>query len=738
MNNWHLILRNPYPLSAIGAGFAVFAVLMIWQYRAGARALPRRRRWFLILLHAAAAIVVSAIFLQPVIVFENPVEERESFVILVDDSRSMNLPLSDGKSRMDAVNETVGRNVLEQLDDIFDLKVISFSGEANELTDVPERFEIDEDGNSTDISEALRKASKSDPSGILILSDGCWNTGGDPRRLGASLAGRGTRINALAVEEGIHPDDISVRDVRCRKTVFLGDSLAVQLKVVQSGFEGRRVTLSLTDNGREILAKNMTLGAPLLAQSISLIVIPEVPGKHSYTAGIPVQEGEAVGDNNSVTFTVDVVEKQVKVLIVESEPRWEFRFLRNALERDPSATVKCILLRPGLGPAGGEGYLQQFPSNKKELGEYDVVVLGDMDVRDLAEHNLNDLSDFVKARGGGLIVIPGRHFGLFGYRGTVMEDILPIEIPVKSRDTGVFSRKAFPLRLTAVGREHLVTRLDSDLHESVRAWKNLTGGIWCCSAGDAKRGAKTLVEHPYLRNGWGSLPLLVVRQAGNGKVVFLGWDSLWRWRRGYGDRYHYRFWAQLVRWIVKKQFEGDDPFVKFACDRDVYDVGEEIFVEAYVLDKDYYPLDDTEVYLLIAKEGGERERILLHPDAKGWGMYRGRFHIREEGDYTVQAIVPYHGQEPRKTALSIHVRIPALESKSLLPDAALLRYFTEISGGRYVNASELAGLVTHLGEETRSRVRISEYSIWDSVYLFSLVAFILAVEWLLRKRWGLS
>lgn len=738
MNNWHIILRNPYPLPAIGAGFAVFAALMIWQYRAGARALSRRRRWSLVVLHTAAAAVVSAIFLQPVLVSTSPATERETFVVLVDDSRSMNLPLSDGGSRMDAVNETAGQAILEHLGDMFDLKVLSFSQKTRELPGVAGRFETDEEGNSTDISRALREASKTGPSGILILSDGCWNAGGDPRRLGPSLAGRGTKVHALAVEEGIHPDDISVRDLRCRETAFLGDSLSVQLKIVQSGFEGRRVTLGLMENGREILTKEMTLGASLLAQSVSMILVPEVPGRHAYTAEIPVQKGEAADDNNSVTFTVDVVEKEVKVLVVESEPRWEFRFLRNALERDPSTDIECVLLRPGIGPAGGDGYLQQFPKDRKELGKYDVIVLGDVDAHDMAGGNLKDLADFVRARGGGLVVIPGRRFGLFGYRGTVLEDVLPVEIPVRSRDTGVFSRKPFPLKLTSAGREHLAARLDPDPAGSARAWKNLTGGLWCCSAGDAKRGGKTLAEHPYLRSGRGSLPLFVVRQAGNGKVVYLGWDGSWRWRRGYGDRYHYRFWAQLVRWIVKKQFEGDDPFVKLACDRDVCEAGEEVFIEAYVLDGDYYPLDDAEVYLIVAREGGEREKIRLRPDAGGWGMYRGKLHVRKEGRYTVRALVPYHGQESRKTVLSIHAKRPALESKSLLPDAALLKYLTEISGGRYVRPSGLSEFVARLGEETRSRVRTSEHSMWDSVYLFALAAFILAVEWVLRKRWGLS
>ena len=56
-----------------------------------------------------------------------------------------------------------------------------------------------------------------------------------------------------------------------------------------------------------------------------------------------------------------------------------------------------------------------------------------------------------------------------------------------------------------------------------------------------------------MRNDWGRMPLLVTRSAGNGKVLFLGTDSAWRWRRGVEDKFHYRFWGQVVRWMAHQR-----------------------------------------------------------------------------------------------------------------------------------------------------------------------------------------
>ena len=45
--------------------------------------------------------------------------------------------------------------------------------------------------------------------------------------------------------------------------------------------------------------------------------------------------------------------------------------------------------------------------------------------------------------------------------------------------------------------------------------------------------------------------MIVTRSAGNGKVLYMGTDSAWRWRKGVEDTYHYRFWGQVVRWMSR-------------------------------------------------------------------------------------------------------------------------------------------------------------------------------------------
>ena len=66
----------------------------------------------------------------------------------------------------------------------------------------------------------------------------------------------------------------------------------------------------------------------------------------------------------------------------------------------------------------------------------------------------------------------------------------------------------------------------------------------------AKAGSDVLCVHKDASNEFGRLPLLVTRTFGAGKVLFMGTDGAWRWRKGVEDKYHYRFWGQVVRWMA--------------------------------------------------------------------------------------------------------------------------------------------------------------------------------------------
>ena len=82
--------------------------------------------------------------------------------------------------------------------------------------------------------------------------------------------------------------------------------------------------------------------------------LPEEGGTGGYQIGIEELEGERFADNNAWSFETSITEARTNVLLVDSYPRWEFRYLRNLFYgRDKSVHLQWLLLHPDRG--GGPG-----------------------------------------------------------------------------------------------------------------------------------------------------------------------------------------------------------------------------------------------------------------------------------------------------------------------------------------------------------------------------------------------
>ena len=62
---------------------------------------------------------------------------------------------------------------------------------------------------------------------------------------------------------------------------------------------------------------------------------------------MPKHRDETLTDNNKLTAPISIREEKLRVLVVESYPRWEYRYLRNALSRDPGVEVAACCSIPG-------------------------------------------------------------------------------------------------------------------------------------------------------------------------------------------------------------------------------------------------------------------------------------------------------------------------------------------------------------------------------------------------------
>ena len=218
-------------------------------------------------------------------------------------------------------------------------------------------------------------------------------------------------------------------------------------------------------------------------------------------------------------------EEQLKVLVVESYPRWEYRYLRNALSRDPGVEVSCLLFHPGLEKVGGgsQDYIQLFPEAIEDLATYDVVFLGDVGLDDdqLTEEQCELLKGLIEQQASGLVFMPGLQGRQFSLKGTALEELNPVVMD-ESQPGGWGSRTAGHFELTERGRNSLLTKLADNADENVQVWEDLPGFQWYAPVVRAKAGSEVLAVHNDMSNQYGRLPLLVTRTFGEGKVLFMG------------------------------------------------------------------------------------------------------------------------------------------------------------------------------------------------------------------------
>jgi len=346
---------------------------------------------------------------------------------------------------------------------------------------------------------------------------------------------------------------------------------------------------------------------------------------------VPKHPDEFAADNNRLTAPIAIREEKLKVLVVESFPRWEYRYLRNALSRDPGIEVSCLLFHPGLGKVGGgnKDYIKQFPAGLDELARYDVVFLGDVGVEDgqLTAEQCRLLKGLVEHQASGLVFMPGIEGKEISLLATELGDLCPVALD-PAQPGGWGSRTPGHFELTEAGRKSLLTKLADTQDDNAEVWEGLPGFQWYAPVLRARAGSEVLCVHKDAANEAGRLPLLVTRTYGSGKVLFMGTDGAWRWRKGVEDKYHYRFWGQVVRWMAyqRNMAKGETMRLYYAPDQPK--LNQTLALHANVMDRSGEPLANGDVAARIVAPSGKAELVRLTSAGDEWGVFTGRYASR--------------------------------------------------------------------------------------------------------------
>lgn len=747
--------RLPGELRLLAAAGLLLAAW--WLYRRERHPLALKRRRVLTALRCAALLLLLFMLLQPVLRTIAPLERSLFVAVLLDASRSMSIADSranPGSSRYEAAKEALSGKPAGAMPGLLQAlqgkaKVLTYSFDTNLKRAQPSALP-EPQGLQTNLFRAVHDLDselRSAPlAGVVLLSDGRRNAGGGWADAAALLRARGVPLFAVGYGDPAPANDLEVLRVFAPDRVRRNAEVEVQAAIRHRGF-GKPFQVQVVRGDNVLAAREVQPEAGQDVSDLRIAFTPDASGVATYAVRVPAQEGEQSAENNRKEFVIELDDSRLPVLYVEGSPRMEYRYLRRAMYQDADFRVVGVLRL-----AADRFYLQEanntdkvtadgqteqdylkagFPDSEEKLYRFQAVILGDMEAGFFDAKRQKLLEDFVKKRGGGLLMLGGvNSFGLGGYAGTPIGELLPVRL---SAGGPGYDKAEFQPKFTKDGLAHPVMHLLDDKVANQKLWEGMPPLIGLTPVAGVKPGASLLIQRMQ-----DDQPVFAVQKVGAGRVAAFASGGSWYWQmsRPASDAFYEKFWKQTIRWLVV----GAREQLAVSTDRAIYSPRDAVGIRAVVSGADLQPVNNAVVTALITDPLGNSQTVPLDWTLTEDGVYQGSCVPGVEGGYRVRLQV--EGWKDAQASCGFLVTQPAAEFNDAALDEDALRGMAQATGGAYWNETDAGGLQAGV-EQALARTKdatgaVENRPLWDMPILFVLLLGLLSAEWLLRRKWDLA
>jgi hypothetical protein len=721
------------PILPIGAvvllGLAM-AVLTIGIYRRTGSRLSAVQNGTLMLFRLLGLALVLLLLLQPSRMEEipPPVVNRVTLVA-VDDSRSMAQKDVEQGTRSEAARALLADANLVKPDGTpadRETRLFQFGEDAAPMKSAND---LKTAGVSTrmhrSISTILSSLSANDSArALVVFSDGHDFELTNPTKTGFLARQRGVPIYAVPLGKQGKVRDVSVRITSYQPYCYVKQKARISGALRLIGCELETLNVELARGDQVVQTQRIHAGDESEIP-VNFDVTEPAVGQYEYEIRVTPLPGELDSENNRALTYLNVIDQQIQVLFLEGSPYWDTTFLQRSLLRNDKMNVDSIVQYADgkarvVRKKPGDTELK-IPASAAEWRRYDVVVLGRSVEKLLGPDAVRQLEDYVKNHGGTVIFSRGRAFG----------NDTPNELE--------------PVIWSAQPTEHVRLQVARE-GQALAPFRTITGPgntetvpdlIASYGVTEKKSLAATLATAQAAEGGE-AVPGMVHRRFGEGQVLSVGVDGLWRWAfnakiEGANTLFD-RFWDQMILWLMAgRDFLPTQQYALRANSANI-PLGEKIYFRAIVRDSAAKNVAG-DIPLTIARGNDEEGRTALHPDANAADKLTAEFLAPKPGKYTATAKFP---DGTSQTARFV-VFDDNLEQTEVATDTGYLRKLCESSGGRLLLPSELNKLLAELKNDKVESAPIRKLtSIWDRVWVFWTIGLLFGVDWYLRRRWGLA
>lgn len=608
---------------------------------------------------------------------------------------------------------------------------------------------------------------------VVVFSDGRDTSVGSPRDVASQL--NASQINVFTVGVGTtgEPDDIGVINVDCPSTVAADGQLSGRITIKTVAPRGTTIDVELRSktprnpSGQRVWHERITAKGDVTETIAFQIPVETIQQLQQVNAdGSPSQDSvviemiaavttdivqDGIPQNDSVDFRVAATNRDLRLLILDGSSRWENRYVRNLFDRDPAWEVTSLLFGNGTDRpeiARGEDELGRpgLPVRRDDWSRFDAVILGEIPPDQWTQEDSYRLKEYV-TRGGGLIVMDGRLQRIARLTQADLRDLVPVRFSSSmmllpsTRDVDArrllkpMVRGLSQVVPTVTAREMPLFNIATNQSDSQNLWTQIpamSSLVPVTPAADAEVWAEAIdaTGDPH--------PWMVTKLFGGGRVVYLASDQTWRWRYKVADRFHARFWNQLLGAIIPTSYAVNGDYVSLGTDQVEYAIDQSPVINARLRNADGRPVDDATVDAELSRDGVVQTIVPLGLVDESRGTYRGQADDLEPGRYDVSIRASGFGREALQASTPIWIEDRAADEWARLSlDESNLKAIAKAGGGNYQHESNVDYLLEDLKPISSGTVIESDYALWQSWPWFAVVILLLAAEWLMRKRVGL-
>lgn len=696
---------------------AMAVALAFWYYRRTLPPLSRKQRTVLLILRSSALFFLFFLLGKPILTAVWHFVEKPRIVLLLDNSKSMRFYENNAAKVQEFLRLPEWQGLMERAA----LEVYTFGAHVRAHT-FSELDTLAFDDDATRMSAAFQHIRQQYAGtklhSVMLVSDGNSTDEGSPLYDALQC---GVPVYTLGVGDTLAWKDVLLKRVVTNEICYSGKRVPVNVVLHSSGCNGEKVDVSLRNDSGVVTTQSLTLGRGEQDYSVTLFFVPQGEGIQKYTVTVSSVKDEISQKNNSAAFFIKALKTKVNVLFIAGAPSPDVAFFRRTIDADSSYQLTFLVQQPS-------GTLRPQLS-RNMLQNVNCIVLAGYPTQSSAISELQILQNYCSREPKPMFVLGSRIMD-FQKLGMICS-YLPAEVRVlQTSEQTVFAAVSERMQF------HPVVNVKSE-NGTFDLWSKLPPIFLLPSSVTIKEGSLVLLNAT-VRNTI-IQPLVLARRGSAAKSILVLGYGVWRWKmlsqesEAAGIAYE-SFVRNSLQWLTTLE---DEKRIRIQPFRRIFAAGDEIVFQAQLYDENYRTIDNADITVAISKGKDVYECVLT---SLGNGQYEGSLQSLPSGEYRYRARATVQNILLGQSEGVFSVGEAQEEFLRTTMNQQLLQQLAVRTGGAFLPIAEgkkFFGQFAQLPLNSREYERTVEYDLTISPWILSLVLFLFACEWFLRKRYGL-